>query len=56
MTRFDNSSTGESEVGIIEELKEMMKDLDKRTEVERMADKLISECRFEEAIEILKTI
>lgn len=40
----------------MEELKEMMNDLDKRTEVERMAEQLISECRFEEVIEILKTI
>lgn len=42
--------------GLMEELKEMMNDLDKRTEVERMAEQLISECRFEEAIELLKKI
>lgn len=39
-----------------EEIKVMQKELDRRTEVEKEAEKLITECKFEEAIKLLKTL
>ena len=38
------------------EVREMQKEIDHRTEIEKMAIELISECKFEEATELLTTI
>ena len=49
----------ESEVmedNTILEVREMQKEIDHRTEIENEAIKLISECKFKEAIELLATI
>lgn len=40
----------------IEEIRKMQEELDHRTQVEEEAVRLISECRFEEAIALLDTI
>lgn len=40
----------------IKEIKVMQKELDRRTEVEKEAEKLIAQCRFEEAITLLNTL
>ena len=38
------------------EVREMQKEIDHRTEIEKEAIELISECKFKEAIELLATI
>ena len=40
----------------IEEIRRMQEELDHRTQVEEEAVRLISECRFEEAIALLDTL
>lgn len=40
----------------VEEIKKLQAELDYRTEVENQAVKLIAECRFEEAVNLLKAI
>lgn len=40
----------------IEEIKAMQKELDRRREVEKEAEKLITEGKFKEAIKLLKTL
>ncbi len=40
----------------IEEIRNMQEELDHRTQVEEEAVRLISECKFEEAIALLDTI
>lgn len=40
----------------LEEVKNIQNELDRRTEIENEAIRLISECRFDEAMELLKTI
>lgn len=40
----------------IEEVKRLQVEMDHRHQVENEAVKLISECRFEEAVKILETI
>lgn len=41
---------------LVKEIEAMQKELDYRTEIENRAIALTSECRFEEAIELLKLI
>lgn len=41
---------------MVEELREMQEELDYRTQVEKKAVRLISECRFDEAVAILDTL
>lgn len=40
----------------MEEVKLIQAELDYRTEIEKKAEELICQCRFEEALELLKTI
>lgn len=40
----------------IEEIRNMQEELDRRTQVEEEAVRLMAECRFEEAIALLDTI
>lgn len=41
---------------LIKEVKEIQKELDYRTSVEKKAIKLIEQCKFDEAIKLLNTI
>ena len=41
---------------LMKEIKEMQEFIDKRSQVEKKAEKLISECRFEEAMTLMETI
>lgn len=40
----------------IAEIKRLQAELDRRTEVEQEAEKLICQCRFKEAMELLATL
>lgn len=41
---------------LIDDIKDLQKEIDFRTEIENIAIELISECEFEKAIEILNII
>lgn len=40
----------------MEEIRQIQNLLDERTRVEKQAEKLICQCKFEEAIELLETL
>lgn len=40
----------------IEEIRKIQEELDERTKVEKEAEKLICQCKFQEAIELLDTL